>query len=113
MRGLFITGTDTDVGKTFVTAAIARQLRAEEVSVGVYKPACSGALRDDDGQSYWADVENHFQALAGENLSAMFRSPRRTSGGRASGESNHRPLIDHIGSRVVARSRRLIAGRGS
>lgn len=66
MRGLFITGTDTDVGKTFVTAAIARQLRAEGISVGVYKPACSGALRDDDGQPYWADVENHFQALGGE-----------------------------------------------
>jgi len=66
MRGLFITGTDTDVGKTFVTAAMTRQLRAEGVSVGVYKPACSGALRDDDGQPRWADVENHFQALGGE-----------------------------------------------
>lgn len=43
--GLFITGTDTGVGKTRVAAAIARQLAAERVKVGVYKPAASGCER--------------------------------------------------------------------
>ena len=57
MRGLFITGTDTDVGKTYVTAAIARQLRAEGHATGVYKPACSGAERTDSGELRWHDVE--------------------------------------------------------
>lgn len=66
MQGLFITGTDTDVGKTFVTAAIARQLREVSVQVGIYKPVCSGAGWDDDGQLRWADVETHFQALGEE-----------------------------------------------
>jgi len=56
MRGLFITGTDTDVGKTFVTALIARELRRDGVRVGVFKPACSGAV-EIDGQTRWQDVE--------------------------------------------------------
>ncbi|WP_042161423.1 dethiobiotin synthase [Paenibacillus gorillae] len=40
--GLFITGTDTGVGKTIVTAAIAAALRAEGMDVGVWKPVQSG-----------------------------------------------------------------------
>lgn len=46
-RGLFITGTDTNVGKTYVTALIARQLVAAGKRVGVYKPAASGCLGDE------------------------------------------------------------------
>jgi dethiobiotin synthetase len=48
--GLFITGTDTNVGKTFVAAAIARDLVRAGVRVGVYKPAASGCERDGNGQ---------------------------------------------------------------
>jgi dethiobiotin synthetase len=47
--GLFITGTDTDVGKTYVTALIASQLARAGYRVGVYKPAASGCLRDETG----------------------------------------------------------------
>ena len=42
-RGLFVTGTDTDVGKTAVACAIARQFVAAGTRVGVYKPVASGA----------------------------------------------------------------------
>lgn len=41
-RGLFVTGTDTGVGKTIVTAAIAAALRADGLNVGVWKPVQSG-----------------------------------------------------------------------
>ncbi len=41
-RGLFITGTDTDVGKTAVAVGIVRALAAAGRRVGVYKPAASG-----------------------------------------------------------------------
>jgi dethiobiotin synthetase len=64
MRGLFITGTDTDVGKTWVTAAIARQLRADGLRPGVFKPACSGAERDETGELFWHDVETLAEAAA-------------------------------------------------
>ena len=46
VRGLFITGTDTGVGKTYVTALIARALAGAGRTVGVYKPAASGCRRD-------------------------------------------------------------------
>src|SRR5204863_1077082 len=42
MRGVFVTGTGTEVGKTVVAAVIARTLAASAASVGVFKPAVSG-----------------------------------------------------------------------
>lgn len=42
MKGLFITGTDTDVGKTYVTALLARQLKAAGYEVSTRKPIASG-----------------------------------------------------------------------
>ncbi|MEM6328630.1 MAG: dethiobiotin synthase [Planctomycetota bacterium] len=47
--GLFVTGTDTEVGKTYVTALIARQLVAEGRRVGVYKPVASGCVPESGG----------------------------------------------------------------
>jgi dethiobiotin synthetase len=41
--GIFITGTDTGVGKTIVAAAIASRLRAEGLDVGVMKPVQTGS----------------------------------------------------------------------
>jgi dethiobiotin synthetase len=41
-RGLFITGTGTGVGKTYVSALIALALRNAGKLVGVYKPVASG-----------------------------------------------------------------------
>jgi dethiobiotin synthetase len=43
-KGIFITGTDTGVGKTVVAAAIARLLKEQGVNVGVMKPVTSGCL---------------------------------------------------------------------
>ncbi len=41
-RGLFITGTDTGVGKTLVAAALTKALTERGVNVGVLKPAETG-----------------------------------------------------------------------
>ncbi len=48
MVGLFITGTSTDVGKTYVAALIARTLVDSGKRVGVYKPVESGCRREGD-----------------------------------------------------------------
>jgi dethiobiotin synthetase len=48
-RGIFVTGTDTGVGKTVVAATLARLLRMNGVSVGVMKPVTSGC-REENGQ---------------------------------------------------------------
>ncbi|MDJ0625107.1 MAG: dethiobiotin synthase [Candidatus Caenarcaniphilales bacterium] len=45
MPSLFITGTDTDIGKTYATALIAGYLIKKGKKVGVYKPIQTGAER--------------------------------------------------------------------
>lgn len=58
-RGIFITGTGTEVGKTYVTALIARAIKDSGRSVGVYKPVASGCLDEggnlvsEDGVDLW------------------------------------------------------------
>ena len=42
-KAMFITGTDTDVGKTYVTALIVKALRDAGKNAGYYKAALSGA----------------------------------------------------------------------
>lgn len=42
-RGIFITATGTDIGKTFVTALIVKKLRESGYKAGYYKAALSGA----------------------------------------------------------------------
>jgi dethiobiotin synthetase len=60
-HGLFITGTGTEVGKTYVAALIARQLSAQGKSVGVYKPVASGCQQQ-DGQLVSEDAVQLWQA---------------------------------------------------
>jgi dethiobiotin synthase len=46
-RAYFITGTDTDIGKTVVTAAILRAVRSRGVNAATMKPVQTGADRHD------------------------------------------------------------------
>tara|TARA_B110000438_G_scaffold60939_1_gene61163 strand:+ start:749 stop:1444 length:696 start_codon:yes stop_codon:yes gene_type:complete len=55
MNSFFVTGTDTDVGKTCVSAALAKHFRDNDVDVGVMKPFASGYKATPDSVS--ADVE--------------------------------------------------------
>jgi len=48
-RGLFITGTDTGVGKTVIACALVRSFAARGERVGVMKPIASGAQRTREG----------------------------------------------------------------
>ena len=42
-KGLFVTATGTDIGKTYVTALIVKKLRSFGLNAGYYKAAVSGA----------------------------------------------------------------------
>lgn len=57
--GLFITGTDTDVGKTIVTAGILRHLRREGIDAVSMKPVQTGAPG-----TVAPDLEVHLRAAA-------------------------------------------------
>lgn len=75
--GLFITGTDTGVGKTAVAVALATAQRAAGGHVGVYKPVASGVVFD--GSS---DVERLWEA-AGRPLSLAAVCPQAFAAGIA------------------------------
>jgi dethiobiotin synthetase len=71
-RGLFVTGTDTGVGKTLVACALVRALRARGVNVGAMKPVATGALVEgrrliaEDGLRLWwaAGAEDDFALVS-------------------------------------------------
>jgi len=47
--GIFITGTNTDIGKTVVSAGLASAIKSMEIDVGVMKPLASGAIKLGEG----------------------------------------------------------------
>ena len=48
-RAYFVTGTDTGVGKTLVTAALLRRLRAAGLAVAGMKPVAAGSVAGPEG----------------------------------------------------------------
>ena len=69
LKSIFISGTDTDVGKTYVTAGLAIALRKMNVDVGVMKPFAAGTPQKKGFKS--EDVEilaNAAQVTDPENL---------------------------------------------
>ena len=44
LAGIFVTGTGTEVGKTYVACALARALVKKGINVGVMKPVASGGV---------------------------------------------------------------------
>jgi len=55
VNGYFITGTDTNVGKTYVTCALARRARRHGQKVFAFKPIESGCVQGADGTYVGAD----------------------------------------------------------
>ena len=46
MRGIFVTGTDTEIGKTAITAGLAAVLKRRGIDAGVMKPISAGGRAD-------------------------------------------------------------------
>lgn len=65
MQGVFITGTDTGVGKTTVAVALIHCL-SRSLRTGAYKPVASGAEATPSGP-VWTDAE-HLQAAVAAGL---------------------------------------------
>ena len=49
-KKIFITGTGTDVGKTYITGLIIKKLKEYGKSAAYYKAAMSGNVRDEQGK---------------------------------------------------------------
>ncbi|MGC3970186.1 MAG: dethiobiotin synthase [Pirellulales bacterium] len=90
--GLFVTGTDTGVGKTHVAALIARALAEQGKRVGVYKPAASGCDRDLHGNLTSDDAVQLWEA-AGRPGDLEHVCPQRFAA----------PLAPHLAARAEGR----------
>lgn len=90
-RGLFVTGTDTGVGKTYVAALIARALAARGRRVGVYKPAASGCHRE--GDTWASDDARQLWEAAGQFGTLDEVCPQRFAA----------PLAPHLAARSEGR----------
>lgn len=108
MRGVFVTATDTGVGKTFLSGAIAAQLRAEGLRVGVAKPVLTGL--DDPGPhdhellgatpayTFRPAVSPHLAAeLAGTTLDPE----ALLANARAAAEGNDAVVVEGVGGLLV------------
>jgi len=69
VRGLFVTGTDTGVGKTVVAGAIAAALRASGTRVAAFKPVVTGL--DEPAEPGWPRDHELLAAAAGTRPEAV------------------------------------------
>lgn len=76
MQTIFVTGTDTNVGKTYISCLLIRKLRQSGLQVGAYKPACSGARWDASGSPHWDDVDD-LRLATGLEVPIDFVCPQR------------------------------------
>ena len=56
-NGLFITGTDTEVGKTLVSGTLIHKLREQGTKTIGFKPVVAGTYQDTDGTTLNEDLE--------------------------------------------------------
>ena len=122
MRGVFVTGTGTEVGKTVVAAVLARTAAARGERVAVFKPALSGLdepgepdhelLRRAAGSAQTADqiapyrygppVSPHLGAeLAGEEIDPQ----RLLEAARAAADGADQLVVEGVGGFMVPLSR--------
>jgi dethiobiotin synthetase len=90
-HGLFITGTGTDVGKTYVACQIAAGLLRQGRSVGVYKPIASGCRKV--GDQIVADDAVKLWEAAGQPLTLDDVCPQRFL----------RPIAPHLAAQADGR----------
>jgi dethiobiotin synthase len=97
LRGLFVTGTDTGVGKTVVAAALLHRYRGPQ-SVCYWKPVQTGIEQDDDT----AEAARLGECRPDEVLASGVRLPRPVSPHLAASLSGTRidlaPLLNQLTS---------------
>ena len=90
-RGLFVTGTDTEIGKTYVASLIVKVLRASGHKVGVYKPVASDCVSD--GRQLISEDAVALWEAAGRPVSLDAVCPQRFQA----------PLAPHLSARNAGR----------
>ena len=110
-RGIFVTGTDTNVGKTVVSAALMLRYR-DEAPLRYWKPIQTGIEQDDDS----SEVTRLARCRDDEIFSCGVRLPRPVSphlAARLAGTRiTVRPLVEQLREVRPAVSRWIVEGAG-
>ena len=72
-KALFITGTGTDVGKTYVSALIAKQLKDDGLNIGYYKAALSGSNEITDSDAWYVKEKANLTDSYDEMVSYTYK----------------------------------------
>ena len=120
MNGLFITGTDTDAGKTMVTAALACGARAMGRSPGILKPVQTGCevtpngLRAPDPEFIWSLIGRPDEETV--NFCVPYKYERPCSPHLAARDADELITMEHIKERAYPLSQQhkpiLVEGAG-
>jgi dethiobiotin synthetase len=115
MRGIFISGTNTGVGKTFVTRAIAAALRANGRKVAALKPIETGVADSAQGDAFALARAAGRPELA--DARGFYRSPLALSPYAAAIEAGSpspavRGLVDAIHQAARGSELALVEGAG-
>ena len=79
MKGLFITGTDTDAGKTTVTAALLRALKVAGVPAAAVKPVQTGCVMRGGEEENRGEAASHGGGVSRrEGMETPCRRERKT-----------------------------------
>jgi dethiobiotin synthase len=109
-RGLFVTGTDTGVGKTIVCSALMQRYRLE-LSLGYWKPVQTGIEQDDDT----AVVRDLGDCAAEEIFDEGVRLPNPVSphlAARLSGTTIALADLESLAGRLAADRTWIVEGAG-
>ncbi|WP_313527282.1 dethiobiotin synthase [Anaerotignum sp.] len=74
-KGIFVTATGTDIGKTYISALLVKVMRKQGLNCGYYKAALSGANNIEESD---AGFVNEFAQIGQEKetlLSYLFKTP--------------------------------------
>ena len=78
-RGIFVIGTDTDIGKTLICAGLCFALKNYGIKTAYLKPVASGSIIDENGEENCGDISFTKEVSGIENISAVnpyfFKNP--------------------------------------
>jgi dethiobiotin synthetase len=113
--GLFVTATDTGVGKTVVTAALAHLLRERGLAVGICKPVQSGNLAEDpEGDAALLARLGGFDTLAAGVCVYAFAAPLapRVAAEREGRRVELDPILERVRRLEASHDAVLVEGAG-
>lgn len=119
-QAYFVTGTDTDVGKTFVSSLLLARARAQGLDCFAIKPISAGCSRDEAGDLISEDarcLQQYASVNLIEELVAPIKLPAATSPHIAAAQVGERlqasRVVGHIRAGMSTRaSRILVEGAG-